>query len=1196
MRIKEVELVGFKSFVDKTRIALNEGICAVVGPNGCGKSNVVDAVRWVMGEMSAKSLRGSDMQDVIFNGTETRKPMGMAQVSIIFDCEDGRCPVGYEGMAEIQVTRRLYRSGESEYLINRRPCRLKDIVDLFLDTGIGSRSYSIIEQGQINKIIGAKPLERRTLIEEAAGISKYRVKREEAERKIEATRINLNRVNDLVYEITRTVNSLQRQAKKAERYNELKAELRELDLELAARQQIFFASEKARVGASLARLQDSHLETHNRIESEETRLAALRLAALEQEKAIIAASEAVGELREVVRKDETGRDLLQRDIEHLQVQIAQWTEEIENARERIAGHDQEIAASSQKIEALDKQIGLADRNLATCREILNDSLARRRELDGSSEAARNELLRLAGRHAALQRAVQDHREQQETHQRRVTANRERRDVLAAEGDKLTAHLQQQREKLAELQELRAVQENELTEKRNRLARMREETENKRKEYEQLKRQYDEKRVRLESLEEMRRNMEGYQEGVQRIIQAAKSADDGLNGTSKAILGVLADKLDVPEKFETALEAILGERLQAVLVTDQDAGATAADFLKEKQAGRGSFVPLQPRMVSMAHYPAETVGQTLGPLATHIQVEPQYQPVTDVLLQDALVVEDLPTAVRLHKANGYTGAFVTLDGEVVDRAGIITGGQVDSVTSGILQKKRQIAKLQKEVNQLEKAFNEAQDGYHSRMGMIGHLDETIRSGQENLDANRLAIAELSGDMRRDNAELERINAEAAQTEETFARLSEQGEQLIARHEREVAELGELDGALAAARTAADDTNAAQSAVTVEIDAQQKAMHEAALTVNNLQQELRTTADRREAAFRLREEAAGTVSRRSEQVERAHEQQETNREQINEITDRLTGLMQRLEAAERHSVQVREGADEKTGVVDETEKGIKMLRRDLDGYDHEIKSCELELVQLNMKTEHLAEKLAERYQMTLADLSEPTDEAEMDTESLQNRQREISDRIGRMGEVNPNAINEYEEEQKRLDTYLTQKADLDAAIDELKKAIAKINKTSKERFLETFKLVDDKCGEIIPLLFGGGSAKLELTEPDKPLESGVDIIIRPPGKKLQNVNLLSGGEKALSSLGLIFSIFLIKPSPFCLLDEVDAPLDDENVSRFNKLIEKMAEHSQVIIITHNKSTMECVDTLYGVTMQEKGVSKLVSVRLVEEPPVH
>ena len=342
MRIKEIELVGFKSFVDKTRLSLNEGICGIVGPNGCGKSNVVDAIRWCMGEMSAKSLRGSEMQDVIFNGAETRKPMGMAQVSVIFDCSDGRFPPGYDNVTEIQVTRRLYRSGESEYLINRQPCRLKDIIDLFLDTGVGSRSYAVIEQGQIAKVLAAKPLERRFLIEEAAGISKYRVKKEEALRKIEATQINLARVSDLLVEINRTVSGLQRQAAKAERYHELKRELKEVDLELAARERVLLREQEQRVGENIARLRDLRLQNAARLEAEETRLAAMRLEMLEQEKAIAGAAEHVAALRDDIRTSESQRELLRRDIQHLESQVAAWNEEIEATQARVVALDQEI--------------------------------------------------------------------------------------------------------------------------------------------------------------------------------------------------------------------------------------------------------------------------------------------------------------------------------------------------------------------------------------------------------------------------------------------------------------------------------------------------------------------------------------------------------------------------------------------------------------------------------------------------------------------------------------------------------------------------------------------------------------------------------------------------------------------------------------------------------------------------------------
>ncbi|NLH48544.1 MAG: chromosome segregation protein SMC [Myxococcales bacterium] len=1192
MRIKDLELVGFKSFVDKTRFTFDDGISSIVGPNGCGKSNIVDAIRWVMGEMSAKSLRGGEMQDVIFNGSDTRKPMGMAQVSVIFSCEDGITPSGYEGMSEIQVTRRLYRSGESEYLINKRVCRLKDIVDLFLDTGIGSRAYSIIEQGQIAKVISAKPLERRILIEEAAGISKYRVKREEALRKIEATQTNLARVSDVIFEIKRTLTSLQRQAAKAERYHELKAELQELDVELAGREKVLLARQAEQTLANIKHLGDMQLQATTQLEVEETQLTKLRLDVLEHEKAINLAAEKVARLRETVRADESQRDLLSRDIEHLEAQIGLWREEIEAARERMGLMDQEVAATVEKIADLQTAATEARATLARNQEILQGAQARRQDLDRVAESARNELLRLAGRQASLRQAVQNHQDNRAARQRQIEQNQARAAANEELLGKTLADGEALRAKLAALQEERGKLESDLGDKRTRLANIRQTAEGKKKAFNEAKEAHDKTRVRLESLEEMRRNLEGYQYGVRKIMEAVRQGSGGLNGTRKEILGVLAEKISVPARFETALEAVLGERLQAVLVTDQEAGHTAADYLKTEKAGRGSFVPLEPRLPAKIDYPEKTIGQTLGCLVNHVELEPEYRQVAEVLLANVLVVENLDAAIRLHKENGYTGSFVTLDGELVDDTGTITGGQVDAVTSGILQKKREIAELSAKAEELAALLKKAEGDYYASEGMISRLQEVIAQNQQALDDNRIALSETAGESRRRQQEIERLQTEKAGLQQQAARLAEELAELEKRHAAEERELGEVDQALAAARHAADEKTAAQKALASEIDSHQKAVTESLLAVNNLRQETHNTENYRANRLHAKDEAAALVARRNEQVEQARETQLRHREKIAVFTQSIGEKITHLEAAEREAVQVREGVDEKIARVNQSENVIKMLRRDLESHAREIHSAELTASQIAMKREHVAERLREKYQIELDTLPEPADEAEMDTEALRNRAQEINQRIQQMGEVNPNAVEEYNEQKTRYDHYETQKQDLENAIDELKQAIAKINKTSKERFEETFNLVNHKFGEVIPLLFGGGSAQLILTEPTNPLESGLDIVIRPPGKKLTNVNLLSGGEKALASIGLIFSIFLIKPSPFCLLDEVDAPLDDANVTRFNKLVQQMANHSQVLLITHNKTTMEVADSLFGVTMQEKGVSKLVSVQFTND----
>jgi chromosome segregation protein len=595
-------------------------------------------------------------------------------------------------------------------------------------------------------------------------------------------------------------------------------------------------------------------------------------------------------------------------------------------------------------------------------------------------------------------------------------------------------------------------------------------------------------------------------------------------------------------------------------------------------------------------PPAIVQQTMGPLADFIRVEQGFKDVADALLANVLVVKDLPTAIRLQNEDGYRGAFVTLDGEVLDNAGTITGGQTDALTTGLIQKKREIAELADLAALQEEAFKKTEREFYIHEGLIAKLQETINQTQKALDENHIALSEAAGDLRRLNQEVERLRAEHAAGAGQRERLTQQHAAMAHRHEQERRELHGIERALEAARHAADDKTAAQRALAAEIDACQKAVTEALLLVNNLRQEQRNAAARRDNRLHSKDEAAGLVARRAEQMQQARETQDAHRHQIAALTQGLVEKIAGLEAAEREAVQVREGVDAKIAQVEQNENGIKLLRRDLDGYDRELHAADLTASQLSLKREHLAEKLREKYQVELDALPEPSDEVEMDTEALKTRAQEIAARITQMGEVNPNAVEEYATEKARLDQYVTQKDDLESAIDELKKAIAKINKTSKERFQETFELVSHKFSEVMPVLFGGGVAKLVLTEPDDPLESGIDIVVRPPGKKLTNVNLLSGGEKALASIGLVFSIFLVKPSPFCLLDEVDAPLDDANIYRFNKLIEQMAARSQVLLITHNKATMEVADRLYGVTMQEKGVSKLVSVQLLQEEPAN
>ena len=1191
MRIREVELVGFKSFVEKTRVIFDNRITGVVGPNGCGKSNIVDAIKWVMGELSAKSLRGDSMEDVIFNGTDTRKPLSMAQVSLIFSTEDGIVPPGYEMFEDIEITRRLYRSGESEYLINKQPGRLKDISEMLMDTGLGAKAYSIVEQGQISQVISAKPEQRRILIEEAAGITKFRVRKEEALRKVERTLSDLDRVQDVVAEIKRQMLSLARQATKARKYKEIREELRQVDLEVAAREYRHLARRFDELEADLARLTQMSQTHSHQIETGEAHLSESQLTLAQLQSRVEDARKVLSTTNEAIRSAENERNVLSRDIENDSERARTFQEEIIRAEERIANLEKSsIYDDAQSAELTER----ADR--------------KQQELDKLVAQLNQErkLLSIKNTDTDQVRAQQVDLVEKVTHVRSVVAGwKDRRDELLSRSDSLSSKAAQTAERVlglndrieglrvrhVDLMEDRKKTAENHVEKLARLGTLKEQMNEQSQRYEHARESHQQIAVRLASLSAMKTNMEGYREGVRRILLATAKENEA-GGTIQGVIGVVADLVDVPQQLEAAFEAVLGERLQAVVVEDLKAGLEAADFLKSEKSGRSSFVPMSPRRKDFTTYPDQTVNQSEGPLIDQLRFDDKYAPVLRHLLDGVLVVDNLDKAAALHKANGYRGAFVTREGEILDPHGMITGGHREALNSGILQMKREIEELTEGAQNLENDHHKARDIYLQSEGLIATQETVTRNLSVRLDEIGLEIREVEAEILRSENELGALREtqeEIAAQVESIAHVVQRGDKEF---ETQAGQRDQLQGDLELVRKVLAQSESGTRELSARIESLGNQVTECSSQVS---------ADREKAAAALQRAQAARLSlgENQEQIDRLRAQilqSERHATQcktdINAIVSKIEQLIQQSEQQAAQEIQVREELQNFVETVRQKEQSLKVLRKDLDAVTQQIGALNTTLVEVKLTRENLCAQIEMQYSESLSGLVKEYGDSEIDDEALKTRQESLRGQLRAMGDVNLSAIEEHDEAKKRYDFYIEQQEDLLKAIDHLRQAITKISKESRERFAKTFAAVATKFSEVIPMLFGGGSAKLSLTESNDILDAGVEVHVRPPGKKLQNMNLLSGGEKALAAIGLIFSVFLIKPSPFCLLDEVDAPLDDANIYRFNELIEDMAACSQVILITHNKRTMEKADALFGVTMQEKGVSKMVSVQLSDE----
>lgn len=1171
MKIKRVEIVGFKSFVDRVSFDFQDGVTSVVGPNGCGKSNIVDAIRWSMGEQNAKNLRGRSMEDVIFGGSESRKPLGMAEVSMFFDNGDGRGPAAFREYAEIMVTRRLYRSGESEYLINKTPCRLLDISELFMDTGVGARAYSIIEQGKIGMILNAKPEDRRFLIEEAAGVTKYKSRKKSALRKIEATRQNLLRLGDIVAEVRRQMNSLKRQAQKAERFRTLREELKGIEIRFAGEGYAKMLAERSGIAHEELLRQAETEGSSAQLAAAELGLEELRLQHVAREKAVNQGQERLFHLAAEAQKVEGRLELSQREIENLLRQQERLvTEQEENAR-RLASLDEEEASLQADFSSLGSELAGSQRQLGEGEAQLQECAAGEQELAGRLDTTRNALYALLN---ALSRAGS----QQEDARRRLQALEER--AARNRADAVAV-----REQAEEAQALLAALEVTLQGFHARRSGLRQEREELQETVRTLRQRIEENenallvrreelnrfRSRLETLRQLEKNLEGYGAGVKTLL--------GENTFRGRFGPMVADFLEVPARYEAAVEAALGDRLQALPATAGDA-LEALAFLRQKD-GRCTFVlpgfaPAAPAAIDGAR-----------PLIELVQPRPDAGPTVAVLLAGMCLVESLEPFLSMVLPAGVV--LVTEAGETLSARGELTGGGRQALAQGLLHKRREMKELAERVGGLEAMVDSLQAERQQLREDLTDAEEQLRETEAALHRKELKVVDSEKDLLRIGGEAERLS-------ERLEVLSLEEDQL---HE----ERDELERLLREASRGREEQE------------RQKTAHETSVAL--LQEELqvlrRETATVRERVTSLKV-AVASIREREEGSRRSLERLAQLRVELRGRTTLLSGrqaegtqeearlrgemerqqvelelLFRRREEEKGRFEKVREEFETGSREIEGTEELLKGLRSRLNQAREALSALQLKGRELEMQAEHLRQSVLERYRLDLVEVSPPpaTGLAADGERRMQELRRQIDD----IGEVNLMAIEEYQELEERFNFLSVQQEDLRQSLDGLQTAITKINRTTRKRFRETFDQINAKFQEVFPRLFRGGQAELQLTDEQDLLETGIDIVVQPPGKKLQNVNLLSGGEKALTAVALIFSIFLIKPSPFCILDEVDAPLDDVNIGRFNELVKEMSEISQFIIITHNKRTMQIADTLYGVTMEEPGVSKLVSVRINE-----
>jgi chromosome segregation protein len=1186
VKIKKLQILGFKSFVDQTTIHIDHDITCVVGPNGCGKSNIVDAIKWCMGEQSPMRLRGKHMEDVIFSGAEGRGPHGFAEVTLTFDNTDGLAPPEYSDYEEIQVTRRLDRQGNSDYRINRTPVRLLDITNLFLGTGVGKRAYSIIEQGRIGFIVTSKPEDRRAMIEEAAGISKFKLSKRAAERKMDQTRQNLLRVTDIIGELERSLASLKRQAQKAERYKRYKKEMRDLDLWVASHRFLELRGQISSATLLLSQANEDVQASRHALVAKEASVEADRVSLQQMGSEVERGQGRAYELDNLVRQLE-GLIRQQQDRQAALLERKELaTRELHQLEGQRDGLHQEVSTvrlSLSELESLETEAGqlLAD--------VEAELQGRKNTAEEAEVALQNARSRLAEGHARVvgaEAVLSGYGARREDIRGRLERLRQELQTLAAHEVEFTQQSGELEARMVGLRSGKSATAERQTEIETSLSTGKDALHEADGEVDALREQLAVTSSRLRSLNEIHERFEGVGAGAQAVMTgyANASGDAGRSG----LVGLVADRLECPAEHTRALGAALGGALEYLLVHDTDAALRAADYLAREEKGRATFLPRSPSGPPRIVPPFPTGMGIVGPLLTLVRHSHADEGWVRYLLFDVLVVDTLQTAARLHR-QGFQGKLVTLDGQALLSDGAVVGGAKDESAAHLLRLKREIRELQ------EAAASEGAELERATANQ-GRLRANIAERQAAIDSARVQAHD---------AELEILGAERdLRVVELELRRLEERRQEIANAEAEGrASLSQIDVDEGntkrqlgdAQRDVADAEEAAQVAASVLAErrrvVEQQAAKATEVKVGATQS--RERADRERSVLgqldRSISELNAREARLRDDVAIADRDRGQAAGRILLHDGRLSETAHEAAVARQELSNQRARYDEAQTELGESEASLKRLRSSIDEQSTELNQLTLRERELTLFLEHLNEQVLDKHRVELAYVigdhhARPVPDAQVTA-----RAEELQRLIDRMGEINLTAIEEYEENAQRYEYLTSQRRDLEDALTKLDKAIRQMNRESRALFREAFAAINERFKRIFPLLFRGGKAELRLTDPHDMLETGVEIIAQPPGKRLGSLDLMSGGEKALTAVAMIFAIFQYKPSPFCLLDEVDAPLDEANIGRFTEAIQQMTDRSQFIIITHSKRTMEFADVLYGVTMEKPGVSKLVSVEL-------
>ncbi|MCH5264990.1 MAG: chromosome segregation protein SMC [Lachnospiraceae bacterium] len=1183
MYLKSIEVHGFKSFANKLIFEFHNGITGIVGPNGSGKSNVADAVRWVLGEQSAKQLRGSSMQDVIFSGTEMRKPQSYASVALTISNEDHKLNLPYE---EVQVARRVYRSGESEYLLNGVTCRLKDVQELFFDTGIGKEGYSIIGQGQIDRILSGKPEERRELFDEAAGIVKFKKRKATAEKNLEIESQNLLRVQDILAELERQVGPLEEQSRKAREYLNLKEELKRLEIGL-------FLMDYDSLQKEIEEINTNADNTRKELE-----------AAKEEKEQSKSQYDAVEEtIAEFDRSIERNKEKVNQN----RLLMTNFESEVRITKEKIAAADQGREYYRERMEALSENRRVTETELTEYKENQKEALETLSAMQKSEQEAQEKLtalekeivekeIQLNEENEAILAAVNDSAqitvEQQKAksmlEQNSIRKAELNQKILSNKSQVSSATEEMEREEEA-LKAAKKELDNEYVARKAILAQadgVREDIKKYRQEQQKIQARYHMKSSQLASLKNIAERYDGYGQSIRRVMEQ-KDKHPGL-------IGVVADIISVEDKYETAVETALGGNIQNIVTEDEQVAREMIELLKEHHYGRATFLPLTtvtPKRESAFSEEILSEKGVLGNVASHVKRESKYDKVVEYLLGRYLLVDTIENALRISRKNHYSLRIVTLEGELLNPGGSLSGGAFKN-NSNLLGRRREMDTLSASIEKIKEELEEQKEKIHQAEKQVEELVQQANAKNE-------VLKELEVKKNTAAIKYEQAVSVKEQKEKEYLTIANDGQEIENQKTLLEDSLSRIGHKLEESQTREEQAKEMVQKLTQELEASHEEQTQYQDTLAGIRLEISSFQQKNNYISENIQRLENQLAELTSEYNRLTEEQNHSDDAVEEMKQAITGFEQKHEALGKEIETLLTAIEEETGKKEEMMASQKDFFDKRDALMEHINELNKEGFRLDSRKNHLEERLENKvdymwneYELTYHNAKEYEIDSTISYTRMKANVGETRTKIRDLGEVNVNAIEDYKSVSERYELLKTQHDDLIESEEALKKIIMDLDEEMRRQFTEKFADIQKQFDKVFRELFGGGKGTLELVEDEDVLEAGITINAQPPGKKLTNMMQLSGGEKALTAIALLFAIQNLKPSPFCLLDEIEAALDDSNVKRYAKYLHKLTKNTQFIVITHRKGTMEAADVLYGITMQEKGVSTLVSVKLIEE----